>query len=98
MLINKIKILNKKKFYLEGLRSFLSTPFPELNELPKSIDSYEKLHQFSIENSEKFWSTVARSRIDWIKDFDKVTTGSFSNKEFNLKWFLNGKLNVSGIQ
>ena len=99
MFLNKIKLLNKNNFsvsHLVGLRSFLTTPFPELNEFPKSIDTYEKLYQFSIENSEKFWSTVARSRIDWIKDFDKVTTGSFSDKEFNLKWFLNGKLNVSG--
>lgn len=100
MLLNKVKFLNNRNFFTSfpvAARSFLSAPFPELSALPKSIDSYEKLHKFSIENSELFWSTVAKSRIDWIKDFDKVTSGSFSDKEFNLKWFINGKINVSSM-
>jgi hypothetical protein len=51
MLLNKLKLLNKNKKLL-SIRSFLNTPFPELNDLPKSIDSYEKLHKYSIENIE----------------------------------------------
>ena len=98
MLVNKIKHLNKSILSPVVVRTFLSTTFPELSEFPKSIDSYEKLHKFSIENTEKFWSVVARRRLDWIHDFDKVTSGSFSDNDFHLKWFLNGKLNVSGIK
>ena len=63
--------MNKNIFsvrHLVGLRSFKSTPFPNLSEFTKSIDSYEKLNQFSI--VEAFWRTVARKRVD----FDKEST------------------------
>lgn len=77
-------------------RTFLNTTFPELSQLPKSIDSYEKLHDYSINNSEEFWSIVAKNRLEWHKPFDQTLSGRFDDKDFHLKWFVNGKLNVSG--
>lgn len=77
-------------------RLFLTANFPELTEFPSSINSYESLHKFSIENADLFWGTLARSRLEWSHPFSKVTSGSFNDKDFNLKWFIDGKLNVSG--
>jgi hypothetical protein len=77
-------------------RKFLTVPFDELNLLPKSIDSHEKLYKYSIEETEKFWSCIGKNRLEWFQVFDKTTNGGFYDEDFNLKWFINGKLNVSG--
>ena len=52
-------------------------------------------YQESLENPCRFWEDLARQRIRWMKEFDTVrevdmTTGS-------IKWFIGGKLNVSGM-
>lgn len=74
---------------------FLTAPFKELEKFPKSINSYESLHRFSIEEPDKFWGILARSRLDWFQDFGQVSSGTFKDEDFNLKWFVDGKLNVS---
>ena len=77
--------------------SFDKALFPELNEFPSDIDSHEKLYEYSINNYEHFWSVCARKRIQWYQDFDQVTNlRNFNTEDFNLKWFIGGKLNVSG--
>lgn len=99
-----LKYLNLSKYSfssvnnIQQLRLFLTCKFPELSEFPSDIDSYKKLHKYSIENPEHFWSTLAKSRLEWMKPFEKVKNDAkFSDLDnFNLKWFLNGKLNVSG--
>ena len=66
-------------------------------ELPAYVDSYEKLHEFSLEHNDLFWSTLARKRLQWFKDFDVVcNTRTFTCEDFHLKWFIGGKLNVAG--
>ena len=77
-------------------RDFLSVQIPELSELPSTIDSYASLYKYSVEHSEEFWSVIARRRIEWINDFTKVTSGDFADPDFQLKWFEDGQLNVSG--
>ena len=77
-------------------RQFLTANFPELKYLPKSIDSHQKLYKYSIDNSDEFWSIVGKKRVEWFKEFTKVTSGSFHDANFHLKWFIDGKLNVSG--
>lgn len=88
-----LKHLRPKSFILH--RSFLTAPFKELEHFPKTINNYESLHRFSVENNEEFWGTLARSRIDWYNEFDKVTSGDFKDDNLNPKWFVGGKLNVS---
>lgn len=81
-------------------RTFLTANFPELKHFPKEINSYEALHKFSIQENDLFWSTLAKSRLEWIKPFTKVREGDFDKNNgdsFDLKWFSDGKLNVSGI-
>jgi acetyl-CoA synthetase len=77
------------------LRCFLTAKFPELPQYGGAIKSYEDLYKFSVENSEQFWSVLAKSRLQWFKPFNQVRSGDFSDKYFDLKWFVDGKLNVS---
>ncbi len=58
------------------------------------FSTYKKLYKESIEQPEKFWSKQANS-ITWIKKFDEVKQASFNQKDFGIKWFLGGSLNVS---
>ena len=84
----------KQAIYVK--RYFLTAKFPELSLFPKTIQNYENLHKFSIENQAVFWGTLAKSRLEWYQEFKKVTEGTFNDENFNLKWFIDGKLNVSG--
>lgn len=83
----------------DDANQFLSCSLPELSQFPDSIKSYESLYEYSIENNESFWSILANSRLQWMKPFTQVTSGSsFDDKDFNLKWFTGAKLNVSGMR
>ena len=76
---------------------FLTASFPELAQFNEfNIKSYEDLHKFSLENNELFWSTLAKSRLEWFQPFTEVKSGNFGDPDFRLKWFIGGKLNVSG--
>ena len=70
-----------------------STSIPEFED-NLAINSYKDLYQFSLTNSEEFWSTLARSRLRWFKDFGTVKDCDIN--EGRIAWFLDGKLNVSG--
>jgi len=58
----------------------------------KSIDEYNNLYENSISDKKNFWNEKAE-RIDWIEKWDKSYDYDFVNG--NIKWFENGKLNVS---
>lgn len=55
--------------------------------------TYENLYRESMDHPEQFWTEQSRI-IDWIKPFDRVRDAHFS-KNIDIRWFLNGKLNVS---
>jgi acetyl-CoA synthetase len=59
-------------------------------------DEYEKLYKESIENPESFWGEQAKC-IDWFKPFSKnsIKKVDFSKNNLEIKWFYDGKLNVS---
>ena len=73
--------------------SILSSPIPEFDGRP-GINSYQDMYKFSLEHPETFWGTLARSRLEWIKDFDTVQDCNF--EEGKISWFLDGKINVAG--
>jgi acetyl-CoA synthetase len=56
--------------------------------------AYEQMYAESIEDPNRFWQRIGR-RIDWIKDFSQVKDTSFSENDFHVRWFHDGKLNVS---
>jgi len=59
-----------------------------------SAADYERLYAESIENPDAFWGKVAR-RIDWIEDFTEVKDTNFAADDCHVRWFGDGKLNVS---
>lgn len=61
----------------------------------KTIQSFEQYlteYQKSIENPEEFWAEIAED-FYWQKKWDKVLEWNF--KEPKVKWFINGKLNIT---
>ncbi|MED5433402.1 MAG: acetate--CoA ligase [Candidatus Neomarinimicrobiota bacterium] len=58
----------------------------------KSIEDYSKEYLSSVNDSDEFWSGKAE-RLDWFAKWDKVSDVDFFTPE--IKWFINGKLNVS---
>ncbi len=55
---------------------------------------YKKMYAASIKDPEKFWAKEAK-RIHWIKPFKKVKNATFGPGKVSIKWFEDGKTNVS---
>ncbi len=53
------------------------------------------LYEESLSNRDQFWNDLAKRRIRWMKDFDKVREVDMNTG--SIKWFLGGQLNVSGM-
>jgi len=58
----------------------------------RTFDEYKETYQKSIENPEQFWAEIA-NHFYWRKKWDKVLEWNFN--EPNVKWFINGKLNIT---
>ncbi len=57
-----------------------------------SFEQYTETYKRSVEQPEQFWTEIADS-FEWRQTWDKVLDWNF--KEPNVKWFLNGKLNIT---
>ncbi len=57
-----------------------------------TLGGYIHEYQKSIENPCKFWEHIADDFF-WRKRWDKVLEGNFNDA--NIKWFVNGKLNIT---
>ncbi|HEY0042159.1 MAG TPA: acetate--CoA ligase [Flavisolibacter sp.] len=58
----------------------------------KSLDEYKETYRRSVEDPESFWSDIAEN-FQWRKKWDKVLEWNF--KDPSVKWFINGKLNIT---
>ncbi|HET7899116.1 MAG TPA: acetate--CoA ligase, partial [Flavisolibacter sp.] len=58
----------------------------------RSIDEYKEAYDQSVNRPEEFWGQVAEN-FQWRKKWDKVLEWNF--REPNVKWFINGKLNIT---
>ena len=67
-----------------------TTPFPEFD----TFTSHDELYKFSLDSPDFFWGTLARSRINWYRDFGSVKDCDLTRG--HVRWFLDGQLNVSG--
>ena len=79
--------------YSTPSKQLCSTEIPEFDGL-HGLKSYQDLYEFSLNDPDTFWGTLARSRLSWIKDFDKVQACDM--RAGDISYFLNGKINVSG--
>jgi acetyl-CoA synthetase len=59
-----------------------------------NAEQYEAMYAASIADPDAFWGEQGR-RLDWIKPFTKVKNTSFDYHNVSIKWFEDGKLNVS---
>lgn len=57
-----------------------------------SFEEYQQVYQRSVEDPKGFWSEVA-GHFNWRKTWDKTLEWNFT--EPNVKWFINGKLNIT---
>ena len=57
-----------------------------------SFEEYKSQYQKSVENPEKFWENIANTFV-WKKKWDKTLEWNFNDP--NVKWFKNGKLNIT---
>jgi acetyl-CoA synthetase len=67
---------------------------PSFKDAQVNRADYERMYAESVEDPERFWAGAGR-RIDWIKEFSKVKDSSFALNDFHIRWFADGKLNVS---
>lgn len=58
----------------------------------QTLSGYIHDYQKSVQQPEAFWSRIAESFF-WRKKWDKVVEWNF--EEPNVKWFINGKLNIT---
>jgi acetyl-CoA synthetase len=72
-------------------------PVPKTAAARAWIDAagYEAMYRASIENGEAFWAKEARDRVEWITPFKNVKDVSFAAGDLHVRWFYDGKLNVS---
>jgi acetyl-CoA synthetase len=57
-----------------------------------SIEEYNSEYKRSVEHPEEFWANVAEN-FSWKKKWNSVLKWDFKN--YDVKWFLNGKLNIT---
>lgn len=48
----------------------------------------------SLEHPDLFWGDLARARLKWSRDFDRVQDCDL--RQGKLQWFIGGQINVSG--
>ena len=56
--------------------------------------TYEEMYAASVADPDAFWGEHGK-RIDWIKPYTKVKNTSFDYHNVSIKWFEDGKLNIS---
>lgn len=52
------------------------------------------LYKASLQEPEKFWGTLGKSKLKWMQDFHTVSNSNMLAGKH--EWFLGGKLNISG--
>jgi acetyl-CoA synthetase len=57
-------------------------------------EDYQRLYAESIRDPQGFWSREGK-RLDWTKPYTKIKDVSFDAKDFRVRWFYDGQLNVS---
>ncbi len=59
-----------------------------------TLADYERDYAESIRDPDAFWGRIAQ-RLDWMKPPTRIRDVSFDRKDFGIRWFADGELNVS---
>lgn len=81
-----------RPFHVASPALDISSFMPEAGSFP-GVRSYAELLDYSMENADSFWGTLAKERLSWDRPFQRVDDCDFS-RGFN-SWFVGGQLNVS---
>ena len=57
-------------------------------------EGYATMYAASVADPDAFWGEQGK-RLDWIKPYTRVKNTSFAYPDVSIKWFEDGKLNVS---
>ncbi|MDH5177423.1 MAG: AMP-binding protein, partial [Gammaproteobacteria bacterium] len=55
---------------------------------------YEQLYAESIRDPEGFWARMGQ-RLDWVRPYTRVKDVSYDVKDFRIRWYADGQLNVA---
>ena len=53
------------------------------------------MYERSVKNPDGFWAEQAKQFVSWSKPWSKVSDWSYDAKNLHIRWFIDGKLNVS---
>lgn len=70
-----------------------TTAIPEITDVYPNLQTHESIYKFSLDQPEVFWGQIARSRLEWQKEFQVVADHDLQKSVF--RWFPDGQLNVS---
>jgi len=56
---------------------------------------YQSMYNRSIKDPDGFWADQAKQLVSWSKTWSRVSDWSYDAKNLYIKWFIDGKLNVS---
>jgi acetyl-CoA synthetase len=57
-------------------------------------DDYVRMYRESVQDPEEFWGRMG-ARIDWLRPFGKVKDVSYDARDFRIRWYPDGQLNVA---
>ncbi|MDZ4776626.1 MAG: acetate--CoA ligase [Alphaproteobacteria bacterium] len=71
-------------------------PVPEAFRAQALVDDlgYRSMHAAALDDAEAFWGHHGQ-RLDWIEPYRQVKDCSFEEKDFRIRWYADGVLNVS---
>ena len=62
--------------------------------MTSQLSDYDAAYRKSTKSPDLFWGDLGRERLKWFREFDQVMDCDLEKGEF--KWFIGGKINVSG--
>jgi len=77
-----------------GTAAAENTPFEQFGKSSIDEAGYQAEYRHSIDDPVGFWSKHG-SRLEWIKPYTRVKNTSFDPENIVIKWFEDGRLNVS---
>ena len=97
------RVVKKKATGRATLRSAVTPPRAKVYPVPATVakrahidaKKYASMYERSVKNPDGFWAEQAKQFVSWSKPWSKVSDWSYDAKDLHIKWFIDGKLNVS---